>query len=443
MPPASPVLRPLTLLTLLYATLLLYASLMPYDFSTSIDWSQLVRQRLWDHWPFNPRGRISGSDLLSNLLLYQPLGLLLASRWRCAGRAALPTLLLSSLLCATLSLSIELLQGMTASRTPSATDWLLNSGSGALGALVGVWRGADWWPALVRWLQHRWHERPLDILTLALLGLLLADALTPFLPTISLAQLGRSFRQAQFNPIDGLARHPAHWWLMTRILPGLVLTSLLARWGQKPEQPDQLRRWLRAAGCCGLFSLLLELAKLGIVARSPNLANPLTTLVGAVLALPLGPVLRRASSGQLRLTLAVLALLGYSFYLAWTPFNFTWNSEQIANKLPKPRELLPLYHYAMGGSLEHARLFLQTLVLQGLLIYLLRLRLAIFTPQRYRLPLALVLMACLGLLQEGGQLLLPGRTPAATDIYCFLLGGALGALLPVPPALIDTTIKER
>ena len=422
--------KSLTALALLYGALLLYASLMPYDFTGMVDWRLLWRGEFWNHWPFNPRARISGSDVVSNLVLYTPLGLLLATRGRFTPLRATTVFLLSSLFCSFLSLGVETLQGMTLSRTPSAADWLLNTLSGITGALCGTLWGKTAWERGHGRLVKRWRERPLDILTLIVAGLLAADAVSPFLPTILLSQVWRNLKNAHFDLFNGLAQHPWHGWLVTRILVYLILTCLLAAWG---KETTRVRDWWRAALLATALTLALELSKPFIVSRTFNLANIATGVAGAAAALLIGPLLAPRLSRRRKLELGILALLVHGFYLAWTPFNFSLDGELLRRKIPRPIELLPFYHYAMGASLNHARLFVQAIALNGILIYLLRIRFpSVDGSRRWVIP-AMLLTGMIGLLQEAGQLLLPGRTPSMTDVYCFMLGGALGAWISHHP----------
>ncbi|MDY0270741.1 VanZ family protein [Trichloromonas sp.] len=422
--------KPLTALVLIYGALLLYASLMPYDFTGVMDGRQLWRGEFWNHWPFNPQARISGSDVVSNLVLYAPLGLLLAVRGRFSRLGAPTVFLFSTLFCSLLSLGVETLQGMTLSRTPSAADWLLNTLSGMAGALCGTLRGKTAWERLHGWLVNRWRERPLDILTLIIAGLLVADALSPFLPTILLSQVWRNLKNAHFDLFAGLAQHPWHWWLVTRTLAYLILTCLLAAWG---GGATRIRSWWRAALLAVALAVGLELLKPLIVSRILNLANVATSTGGVLAALWVGPLLAPRLSHRRKLELGILALLAYGFYLAWTPFNFILDGELLRQKLPRPVELLPFYHYAMGASLNHARLFVQAIAVNGILVYLLRVRFPDFDGSRRRLILAVLLTGLIGFFQEGGQLFLPRRTPSMTDVYCFMIGGALGAWISRPP----------
>lgn len=413
----------LTVLTLLYGGLLLYASLMPYDFMEQANLPRLWHSA-WNQWPFNPRARLSASDLLSNLVLYIPLGFLLASRCRMAYLSPFKSLAITILTCSLLSCGIELLQGLTISRTMSATDWVSNSFSGFLGAAAGARHGAAIWSKVVDWIDRRFQSHPLDIFTLAFMGLLAADALAPFLPTISPSQVWRNLKQSHFYPLEGLAQHPWHWWLVGRVLIYATLTFLLASW-KGADAP--YRKWRRAIPVAFFFMLGLELAKIFIASRSFNIANVFTSTTGIIAAALALPIFFGRLSRNRKLNLAILALAGYGLYLAWTPFDFAWDLAQLRQKFPALIELLPFYHYAMGASLNHARLFVQHIALMTGLIYFLRLRFTEFDENRSKLLLAVTIAIIAGLMQEGGQLFLPDRTPSMTDIYCLMIGAAVGA----------------
>jgi VanZ family protein len=433
----SPSSKLLTFLILLYGGMLVYASLMPFDFTGGAGRLPLGHS-VFSYWPFNPRARISGSDFLSNLVLYTPWGFLLATRSLFRGRSRLWSLCSAVLACSLLSMGVEFLQSLTISRTPSASDWLLNTMSGLTGAVVGVFRGTTLWEQSYEWLRQRWRNRPLDIGTLTVMALLAADALSPFLPTILLSQVWRNIKRSHFSLTEGIAQHPWHWWLITRVLVYLTLTFLLVAWNR---DESGRRRWLKGMFQAMAFALALELVKPMIVSRAVNLANVATSAAGAAFAAVIGPRFVDRLSQQQKLNISLLALLSYLLYLAWTPFDFTLDPDQLRKKIPSLTQLLPLYHYAMGATLNHLRLFVQNIALSGLLICLLRVRFAWFDKSRFRLPAAITVGALLAILLEGGQLFLPTRTPSMTDIYCFMFGSFLGAIL-APTATMETPTES-
>lgn len=429
--------KTLTNLSVFYLILLLYACLMPYDFSTNIDLQWEIKRALHS-WPVNPHGHVSGSDVLSNLLLYIPLGALLTTRWRLKNKNRLLTFVTAVCCCSITSFFVESTQLFSIFRTSSITDFIMNTISGILGSFIGVLWGVSMWQRLVASLQYRKKHAPADLLTLLFAALLAADALAPFLPSILLKDVWRSVKAANFNPVAGFYFHPWHEWLVTHILVYVVFTLLAAQW----EKSTTRLGLLKAALFCALFSLMLEGGKLFIASRTMNASNLVANYAGIFIAIILTWWWRRPLPRRLKLNLGIAGLVFYLLYLGWFPFNFTYNSEMIRAKFPHGVEFLPLYHYVMGASLNHLRLFIQSVVLSMTLIYLLRLRLWKADNLTLSLPLVLLLSGALGILQEGGQLFLPSRTPSMTDIYCYMLGGVLATRIPL---LIEHTspIKEE
>lgn len=169
-----------TWLALGYAALVVYASLYPFGpwvWPAGMPWQQPFRlpwPRYWIQF-----------DIWANALGYLPLGFLIfVAGWR-GGQARWVATAFGVLACALLAYTLELTQYFVVKRVPSLGDWVLNSGGGALGALLGLAavalgtleRGARW--------RERWFlpncGAGLALLTLWPLGLL-------FPPPLPLAQ---------------------------------------------------------------------------------------------------------------------------------------------------------------------------------------------------------------------------------------------------------------
>jgi len=417
--------------------MLVYASLMPFDFAFGEHIGQQFN-RFWNHWPISPMARVSGSDVVSNLVLYVPLGWIITVRCLLSRVSVYLSLMIAALACSTVSACVELVQLTSFFRISSAADWLLNTISGCAGAAVGAICGKELWIGGMRWLRTCWNTRPIDIATLMLMGLLAADALAPYIPSILLKQVWHSLKNSHFDIGEGLALHPWHWWVITRGLVYAVLTMLFAAWGGRKSGQ---RRWISSAIVAAVFALGMELVKPMIVSRSINIANVLTSWSGCFAAVLVGSLSAGRFSTHRKLDMVIAALLMYVFYLAWTPLNFVLDPEMLHKKLPSPIQLLPFYHYAMGAKLNHVRLFVQSVFLQGILVYLLRVRFGWFENVHTKIALAAISTGVLGLLLEGGQFFLPFRTPSMTDIYCFALGGAMGAWIRRPIYTLSVNSK--
>lgn len=134
-------------LALLYAALVVYASLYPFSgwrYQGVALWAFLFAP--WPvHWTV--------FDVSANLLAYVPLGLLLTlavARSSSARVAASVGVLLPCLL----SLALESAQGLLVQhRVPSQVDWLLNTAGAVLGVGLALWLLRSRWPE--RWSAFR------------------------------------------------------------------------------------------------------------------------------------------------------------------------------------------------------------------------------------------------------------------------------------------------
>lgn len=415
-----------------YAILLIYASLMPFDFSFGHGWGSQYKF-FWNHWPFNPGARISGSDVLSNLVLYAPLGWIITVRLRLSNFNSIFSLTVSGIICSLISFFVEMLQIFTVSRVASGSDWLLNTISGTAGSCLGLAAGKTVWISGIDWLKRSWQKKPVVIAALMLAGLTAADALSPFIPTILLKQVGRNFKKSLFSLDLGFAVHPWHWWVLK---VGLFYACLTLLFSSCLENKFRFLRLAQAVFVVGLFCLSLEVGKLFIVSRFFNTANVVSGWLGCIGGLGIGLLPGKRKNIE-KLNWGIALILLYIFYLAWFPFDFNWRMELIPARLPSVLKLLPLYDYAMGASLNHARLFVQSIFLTAMLVYLLKIRLGWFKRDGYGVLAAAFFCAFLGILQEGGQLFLASRHPSITDIYCFAAGGCLGAVTGLCPGSVE------
>jgi VanZ family protein len=169
--------------------LILYGSLFPFQMRTSADFALLDVVAL----TFKPTTR---GDIVSNLLLYMPLGLCLMFAW--GGRGAWP-LTRAILVGTALSVAVEVTQIYLRFRVSSLTDVALN----AIGTFLGAFAAMTYTalgtsvriPALV--------SSRLDPAALSVVVLWLAFRLAPFVPTIDWQKYKDALRPLFVDPQVG------------------------------------------------------------------------------------------------------------------------------------------------------------------------------------------------------------------------------------------------
>lgn len=304
-------------LTLAYGLLVAYACLHPFS-----GW-RAQGLPLFDFllapWPRYYRIE----DIVLNVLGFIPLGFVLTAAWPehwPRPRAAM----LSILLCALLSLSLETLQTLLPTRVASNIDLGANIIGGALGALLGAALGRRIFDTR-GWL-HQWHEKRIleghlgdvgvVLLALWLLAQLSSDSLL-----FAVGDLRRLF--------DLPAPLPFSPERFMRLEAAVVATHLVAA-------------GLVARACLQRFSLtIVVLVVLGLAARTLAATSfyipprPLLWLTpGAIAGLGAGlPLLAAALvlPSALRQTLAAIALLAGTVLVNVTPENpyLSFNQTQI------------------------------------------------------------------------------------------------------------------
>lgn len=129
-----------------YAALVVYASLYPFDGWRVQGIAPWVF--LWAPWP----QYWTIFDVISNVLGYAPLGFFFTLSFR-RTRPTLPALTVATLMAAALSWMMESLQFFLPLRVPSNVDWLLNVAGAWLGGAVAI--VLNWAGVLARWSRFR------------------------------------------------------------------------------------------------------------------------------------------------------------------------------------------------------------------------------------------------------------------------------------------------
>jgi len=402
----------------------LYSALMPYDLLADAATARAQLSDAFDYWPMGDR-HAGRADMFSNVLLFVPLGVLLATRTALGGRARWRGVLAAVAVSAGVSATIELLQVFSTSRVASGQDWTLNVLGGLAGGLAGAAVGRPVWSGLSSLARQWWMRRPAAVVAVVMAALMAAAALYPDWATLDVSAVWGSIKSSQLSLGEGWEAHPWHYWVVRRVAVYAALSALLAG----AFLPTSRRRRFAGALAATLLAAGLEVVKVFIASRTMNIVNVVTASGGALLGWMLGAMLagmdRRGQVG-----LAWRLILAYLVYAAWTPFSTDCRTEALRAKMPHGAEWLPLYHYAMGGRAADVQNFLATIILTAALTAAVKLHARQGGANRRPSHLAAAAWAGgLGLVLELGQFAIIGRTPTTTDVLCFAVGGALGSWL--------------
>ncbi|MBA4261931.1 MAG: hypothetical protein C0443_07935 [Comamonadaceae bacterium] len=348
-------------LLLAVVLLVVYGSLFPFRFQEhEPGWSDIARlvQFAQERHPL--------SDLIGNVLLFVPYGMLMASP-RMRGRVGLG--LVGG---AALALLVQYLQFWFPDREPSGLDAVNN----VLGILLGMASGRLVSPWLLRGLASDPLRRHFVLLTSGLMLLWLMDRWFPLVPSLDVQNLKNGLKPLlDWSQISGLdvLRHLAGWLVFWR----LARYSLLQHLG---------------------VAVLLLLSGLVVALEPLFLRNALgpDNLIGFALASVAAPWLRQGAA-TLAVVIGVLVLTISLSALA--PFEFVWVGGF---------HWVPFAGSLRGDPLTAIPPMLEKLYWYGSLVFMLR---YLGLSHRGTCGSAGLLVLALELL----QLWLPGRTPEITD----------------------------
>jgi VanZ family protein len=381
----------------LLIAVILYGSLFPFDFRAAGGPLVAIRHLFLHAW--TPES-LSFPNVVSNVLLYMPLGFALAcGAVAHIGRVA--ALVVAIVLGAFLSTGVELAQHYLPSRVTDLPDILTNTTGaflgGAFGALCGdrgqVWSG---------------RARVADPIAFLLAGAWMADCLWPFVPTLDIGNIKNGLKQ-----------------LLLR--PELVLLEVL-----------------RYGACSLAFATLLQAAIPGRLSRkfvlTATLSGPLvglaiegrtitaSSVLGALAGVVTWRALRR-SSAAVNARWAAIFLMIVIASVGLAPFAYT--------QAPQPFDWIPFHEYIDSSILGASHAFLAKAFLYGS---------AVWASSRAGLGLMVggamvsVLLVAIGC----AQMYLPGQSPGITDALIALCAMLAIQSFRTPVRIVrETSISSR
>jgi glycopeptide antibiotics resistance protein len=422
----------LLLLAALFVAFAAYGSFVPLRLR-HIGLGEAVRQ--FATTPLVSVVHASGSDFITNVLLFVPIGFFLLGTFANRSQGLAVALFLPVVAtCAALSVAIEFGQIFVQGRTPSWNDVVAETIGGLIGALVWAAVGS----AVVEWLAELFQsesesDRVYRILG-AYVGVWAVLGLLPFDFTVRPEELAEKFRAGRivFEPF------PAGWTL--RDAGGTLLMAIpvgafgvVAARRRRIAQPTVV-----GLGVGLVVALAMEGAQLFSFTRTADatdlLMNATGVGLGVVLAARWADWSPAAFHAGPRFRLwPIAAVLVWCVMLVvrhWSPFDFVTDTSYIKGRIPEMMRV-PFYSYYWGFApdvLVDATTKLLMAVPIGALLQL------IWQPQSrvWRWVMAAGIMVISGALFLGlelGQLMLPSRVPDQTDVYIGTLGAGIGVAL--------------
>lgn len=419
-------------LLLLYAAFIIYATIIPFAFDTPPEnFNSKLQTLLSDPLQLEARRGFSITDVVSNVLLFLPFGVLFALAYSHAAPSAKRTHVILWAVGAALPLSalVEFMQFFSERRVAYLLDCLMN-GTGAFCGAFGVVRFTT--QARI-YLQGKFRLQSFEAKLFAFYAALLAFVqLLPLRPTLDVSTIKQTLKAIEWS----LPQTPAalgDLWAETILYAGL---SFL--WLRQRKHTQRIRFILQALGLTVGAALLLETLQIFFVGHVVRLCNLLAGfeggLYGAICFLILTmQAARRPQSERARfekkfaLNLALGHLPAFVLLLELKPYHFNLAVEHVRAQWAQ-FHALPFIEYYQNTN-AHAVVDFSTSLAQFALLAILFLARTTLARSAQLVALYKMLFAIvlgLSMMLEALQLTLPRHITGSTDCVNALLGTSLG-----------------
>jgi glycopeptide antibiotics resistance protein len=410
--------NPALALLVLWGLFIVYATTLPFEFSTSIEMPQARLHRLW----LRPLSGGSWPDVYSNILLFVPWGLLLAV-WQ-AGRGTnyVATVALALLSGAIFSGIVEFLQLFSITRFTSFVDLVTNTFGATVGSVI-AWPLARWVaPVAIVRFRRIVAGRPMTLSAIATAAGFALAGVAPFHVDLTKdgmeAALG-TFRPVPFGPPLAGPSSPAKPWLWGAELLAWTLAGGAFAMAAREWQRERARVYLEAVGSAVGLCVAVESLQFLIPGRDVDVTSIVLAFAGS--ALGATAVLRSAPAtvrGWIPFAIAIWATA--AALVLWSPPRFAWPEPPYL----QPEHVVPFWSYFRSRTLDD----LADVVAQAVLFVPLG---ALVAAGWWRCSLfvALLVGLCTGVIFEFGQVFLPDRTADISDAISASAGTGLGLAL--------------
>jgi VanZ family protein len=411
-------------LLLCYWLFIVYASFIPFFFNLDPNFLRWRLDVLVSKSLYRALTRWSWSDIIGNILLYFPFGLLWLGSLRSGGwlaRSSIAPLVIGTIgLCA--GLIIEVGQAFSPYRNPSMLDAFCNGIGALMGATAGYFLFRAMRGSLGRTIVWLARNRPGRILLGFLLLASFADSYYPFHIAFDTATLGSNFRRVYTTQL-----WPAFpsTWIDIIFDKGIIFVAIgyvIFRERQRASSgPSALRSWLSA----GFAAVAIEAGKIFFVGPTFQLANISVRAAGAlcgVTIIPalscLEPIRRRPQAVLLAVMLAML-----SYFELW-PFDWI-HAVDLPAKIAQI-EGLPLASYFVSRP-QVALFDLAKKLFLALPLGFLAAAANPFRDADRRVRYTVLFAALVSIVLEACQLAIRSRVPSVTDVLIITSGSWVGA----------------
>jgi VanZ family protein len=422
--------RPLVVLAAAFLAFAAYGSLVPFDIQRVTFHEAVAR---FAATPWVPLAHASKTDLLTNVLLYVPIGFFvlgtLAADSRRLALLGWPLVVCAALVFAA---SIEFGQIFVSGRTASWNDVAAQTAGAAAGGALWILMGslvADWFRTARRSPSSA--DRLFRVLGVYV-ALWLVLGLLPFDYTVRPQELAEKFRAGRivlqpFGPATTVA-DVVGTFIMA--VPVGVFAYLWAR----QTHPGQAPLVGIVAGAAA--TAVVESAQLLAMSRTADVTDVVVSVAGTSLGVWLSLEVERQPTADHARGVRIwplAALLGWVVLLAarhWSPFDFVADGAFARTRLELMFRM-PFHSYYWGTPLnafaEAATKFLLGMPVGALLQWMWQPS-SVAARRLHVIGIALLaFLLFLGV--ELGQVFVPSRVPDQTDVYIAVVGALTGAYL--------------